>query len=292
MLGRLFAVGLSVVCLSLLPSPAQAGTEREQLLDQALQISQAQRTMEVIGAALDRNIQASPQFSQLEERVRDRIAEVFRRAFAPQKYVQSVRTLLSERMTDEALRSYVTAMQTPISLKALQFELASALATPEQIQEYAKLASKESEYGDRLVLLKRLDESSGGSEMMLAITMHSILSSAEMIRRIEALRGSPLPPRGQPGGTRRAPVSKAEFTELANSIRPRVRRESLETMLFVYQSLTKAELNQYTELAELAPMRSAALAMNDALGALFFAAQKEAFDNLMLEMQGQGERSI
>jgi hypothetical protein len=112
------------------------------------------------------------------------------------------------------------------------------------------------------------------------------------MHRLEALRGGPLLPDGQRNEQRRARVSKAEFAQIVNSVRPRVKRESALTMLFVYQPLSLAELTQYAMLSEQPAMRSVALAMNDALGTLFLMAQREMFDKLMLEMQGKGERAI
>jgi hypothetical protein len=291
---QMFSIrSLALALLLLLTATGvNAGQERDQLIEQAIAATQAERTGQLIGVSFERSVAMAPQFAQLEGRVRDRMVEVFRQAFAPQRYVQGVRTLLSERLTDEGLRSYIAAMQTPLCIKAQQFELASSLAEPEQVQEFARLSSKELDYDERLALVNRLDVSSGSSEMMLAVTMHTILSSTEMIRRLDALRGGPLSPDGQRNEQRRARVSKAEFAQIVNSVRPRVKRESAQTMLFVYQPLSLAELTQYAMLSEQPAMRSVALAMNDALGTLFLMAQREMFEKLMLEMQGKGERAI
>ena len=286
---RSFALALLLLFAA---AGAMAAQERDQLIEQAIQATQAERTGQLIGVSFERSVAMAPQFAQLEERIRDRMVDVFRQAFAPQRYVQGVRTLLSERLTDEGLRSYIAAMQTPLCIKAQQFELASSLAEPEQVQDFVRLSSKLPDYDERLALVNRLDLSSGSSEMMLAVTMHTILSSADMMHRLEALRGGPPSADGQRNEQRRARVSKAEFAQIVNSVRPRVKRESAQTMLFVYQPLSLAELTEYATLSEQPAMRSVALAMNDALGTLFLVAQREMFDKLMLEMQGKGERAI
>lgn len=263
------------------------------LVDEAMQVSQTQRVMEGVAQALVDSMIATPQLARLKPEQRMRLGAAMARAYAPRRFVDRVRELMVAHAQDGDLRQFISYMRQPLAQKALEMEIVASAATTELIERHARSIATDPETVARINAVRRLDAASGGTEMLLAITVASVLSSQEMQRRLQAEQepasserepAQPVDPRA-----RRAQVPREEVERLARNLRPRVYREVINSALFTYRWLSLDELLEYTAIHEQPAMRKIATLINDALGSVFMVAQADAVEQILLEVKGKGE---
>lgn len=263
-----------------------------ELVAQAMQAGQTQRVMEAVSQAMVDTLIAMPQLARLKPEQRTRLGAAMARAYAPRRFVDRVRELMTANAQDSDLRQFINNMRKPLSQKALEMEIVASAATTELIERHARSIATDPETIARINAVRRLDAASGGTEMLLAVTVATVLSSQEMQRRLQAdqepasTENEPVPvdPR-----TRRAQVPREEVERLARNLRPRVHREVINSSLFTYRWLSLDELLEYTEMHEQMAMRKIASLINDALGSVFMVAQADAVEQILLEVKGKGE---
>lgn len=266
---------------------------RSELIDEAMQVGQTQRVMEGVALALVDTMIAMPQLARLKPEQRMRLGAAMARAYAPRRFVDRVRELMVAHAQDGDLRQFINNMRQPLPQRALEMEIVASAATTELIERHARSIATDPETIARINAVRRLDAASGGTEMLLAITVASVLSSQDMQRRLQAEQepasserdpAQPVDPRA-----RRAQVSRDEVERLARNLRPRVHREVINGALFTYRWLSLDELLEYTAIHEQPAMRKVSTLINDALGSVFMVAQSDAVEQILLEIKGKGE---
>lgn len=289
-LARWFAAFLTGIAL-LLPTAARA--DRNALLDQALKAGQTDRVMQALSQALADSFMASPQLARLKPEQRERLGAAMSNAYAPSRFVQRIRDTMNERLSDAQLREYIDLTETPLAQRALEMEIAASTANPTLVEKHARSIATDPESIPRINAVRRLDLASGGTDMLLAITVSAVLSSADMQRRLQASEDRPqadntqkAPPDPQ---RRRAQLPRDELEQLTRSLRPKVHREVINGGLFAYRWLPLEELNEYVALQERSVMRMVSMLINEAIGSVYMIAQTEALERILLELQGRGE---
>lgn len=263
-----------------------------ELVAEAMKAGQTQRVMEAVSQAMVDTLIAMPQLARLKPEQRTRLGAAMARAYAPRRFVDRVRELMLVNARDADLRQFISNMRQPLSQKALEMEIVASAATTELIERHARSIATDPETIARINAVRRLDAASGGTEMLLAVTVATVLSSQEMQRRLQAEQepasseseATPVDPR-----TRRAQVPRDEVERLARNLRPRVHREVINSSLFTYRWLSLDELLEYTEIHEQPAMRTISSLINDALGSVFMVAQADAVEQILLEVKGKGE---
>jgi hypothetical protein len=297
--------------LSIKPLGAQTGTTltgttlsvREQLVEDALQVSQMPRVMETLTEAMLHTVSLTPQLARLKPEQRARLSAAVARAYSPRRFLNRIRTLLIEHASEHELVEFIRGSKEVLAQRALEMEIVASSAPSELITRHARASAADPETMARITAVRRLDAASGGSEMLLAISVATALSSADMQRRLALEQQSAAGDRSteqhpseerqsgasQESGSARLQASKAEIERLSRSLRPNVYRDAINSALFAYRWLSLGELQQYTELQEQAAMRKVASLINDALGSVFLVAQLDANEQMLLELLGKGE---
>ncbi len=271
------------------------------LVEEALTVSQTPRVMQSLTDAMVETVSRLPQLARLKPEQRDRLSAAVGRAYSPKRFTDRIRTLLIEHASEHELQEFIRFSGEPLAQKALEMEIVASAASSELITRHARASATDPETMDRISAVRRLDAASGGSDMLLAISVATLLSSADMQRRLALeqsgqLGTSPDPSRedlrsgsGQDPGAGRIKASKEEIERLSRSLRPNVYRDAINSALFAYRWLTLPELLAYTELQERSAMRKVASLINDALGSVFMVAQTDANEQMLLELLGKGE---
>ena len=271
---------------------------REKLVDEALAVSQTPRVMQALTDAMIEAVGQLPQLTKLKPEQRERLSAAVGRAYSPKRFLERIRTLLVENASEHELNDFIQHSLEPLAQKALEMEIVASAANSDLITRHARASATDPETMARISAVRRLDAASGGSDMLLAISVSTVLSSAELQRRLAleqqanareqapADRGSGSGP--EPGAGR-IKASKEEVERLSRSLRPNVYRDAINSALFTYRWLTLPELIAYTELQERPAMRKVASLINDALGSVFLVAQSDANEQMLLELLGKGE---
>jgi hypothetical protein len=291
---------------------------RQRLVEEALQVSQTPRVMEALSEAMIETVARTPQLARLKPEQRARLSAAVGRAYSPRRFVNRIRDLLLEHASEHELQEFVRYSQLPLAQRALEMEIVASSAHSDLITRHARASVNDPETMQRIAAVRRMDTASGGSDMLLAISVATALSSADMQRRLALeQQGASGDRHGDEGpaeerqhgqrqhgersaeelasgaasepGKSRLQASKAEVERLSRSLRPTVYRDAVNSALFAYRWLTLTELMEYTELQEKPAMRKVASLINDALGSVFLVAQTDANEQMLLEFLGKGE---
>lgn len=264
----------------------------EALVAEALRVSQTPRVIETMSQALAESMISSPHAARLKPEQRTRLAAAIARVYTPKRFLDRIRELMIEQASDDELREFIAYSQTALAQRGLEMEIAASTATVKLIEQHARSIATDPETMTRINAVTRLDAASGGTEVLLAMTVAAALSSADMQRRLSVERDGP--PGSQADselpehGAKRTQSAKDEVERLARSLRPKVHRDVLNSALFSYRWMPLADLLSYTDLHEKPAMRKMAALINDALGSVFLLAHGEAIEEIMLEMKGKG----
>lgn len=265
---------------------------REALVAEALRVSQTPRVIETMSQALAENMTSSPQVARLKPEQRARLAAAMARVYTPKRFMARIRALMLEQTSDDELREFIAYSQTPLAQRGLEMEIAATSATVDLIERHARSIATDPETMTRINAVIRLDAASGGTEVLLAMSVASVMSSAEMQRRLSIERdgqsGIPAESELPETGAKRAQSAKMEVERLARSLRPKLHRDVLNSALFTYRWMSLADLLAYADLHEKPAMRTMAALINDALGSVFLIAQGEAIEEILLELKGKG----
>jgi NAD(P)-dependent dehydrogenase (short-subunit alcohol dehydrogenase family) len=286
---------------------------RERLVEEALQVSQTPRVMEALAEAMIETLARTPQLARLKPEQRARLSAAVGRAYSPRRFVNRIRDLLVENASEYELQEFIRYSKMPLAQRALEMEIVASSAHSDLITRHARASANDPETMQRIAAVRRMDAASGGSDMLLAISVATALSSADMQRRLalepqggsgerssddgsveERDRSERSAEERQSGASSepaksRLQASKAEVERLSRSLRPNVYRDAINSALFTYRWLTLSELTEYTELQEIPAMRKVASLINDALGSVFLVAQADANEQMLLELLGKGQ---
>lgn len=291
--GAAASVLAAMACVVSLTAVTPVRAESASLVDEALWVGQTERVMATLSQALVDTLTATPQLARLKPEQRERLGAAMSRAYAPARFVRRVRELMSEQLSDDELREFIALSSEPLAQRALEMEIVSSTANPSMVERHARSIATDPESIARINAVRRLDLASGGTEMMLAITVSSVLSSVDMQRRLQVEGEAASTERGKPvpidPHKRRAQVSREELERLTRSLRPKVHREVVNGGLFAYRWLPLEELNAYALLHERPAMRKVSMLINEAIGSVFMVAQTEALERILLELLGKGE---
>jgi len=238
-MARTMATTAVIVLLPLLVLPALAGPPaKEELIQQLMKLS-----------GLDAQVRQLPlqvlasfgeQKSQLPAEVYDLTARALGAAFDAERMLKTVSKQVETNLDTGTMQAALTWLKSGLGRKITGLE--EAASTPQayqQIQTYAKQLENRPPPQPRLLLVRRLDVATNATE--------TVVSIAETVAMSVAMALDAIQPKELQTGVERL---KKQMELQRSQMRQGLQQQMTAAMLYTYQTLSDAELDQYSGFYE------------------------------------------
>lgn len=203
------------------PAPAR-------LIDQALALTDFQSELPGLAEQLGQGVKEAPTFQLLPPQQQERMLAAMVRQFQPARIEAAVRNEIQAQLSTAQVEAFIKAYRTPIveRMRILEQAADQPQADAER-QRFQQQSLQHPPAAERITLLTRLDEATGGSAVIADIL-------TDLTRQLAKASGAS----GQDWQAFHAQIAKG------------MRNDGIDTDLFVYRTLNNTELEAYVCLHE------------------------------------------
>jgi hypothetical protein len=206
---------------------AKTRGECSQIVEQAFQVAGVREGIAALSAELQSGLEAQVP-KGISRKAWRGMLEAVRAAFSPEKLGYRIEQEFVDSCDSAMLEQVIGGLTTPLGAKMVGMEVFAA--SPEgrrQLSEYANALAQHPPAKERLILMQRMDDSSGASAFTADILM-------AFMQGITAADGG---------------LTEQDSREVTHSSQS-IRKTSLTSSLFEYRGASDQEIAQYIELNE------------------------------------------
>jgi hypothetical protein len=225
------AAGLLFATLSFAAPKDTSAPRKDGLIAEVLDLSGTKRQLDQLPAVMHASMQPAPGQPAPDPETAAALKAAVDRAFVPAKMYQAAADLIRRRYAVDDLHGALQILRTPMALKFTAWEVEAG--KPEAVaalQAYQEELRTKSPDPARLLLVNRLDNAVGGSELFLEIQLAAFRAAALAAAPTEDMR-------------KEEEAFRSQLAQVAKS-------QTLSGYLFMYRQATTEDLEAYLRVLE------------------------------------------